>query len=119
MGGTYESAQPWVVYHFGATQDKWWPFWNSTRVLGYAVIGVECAVCGVEKSLRIKVPRFGAVEDKGHHPERIAFLTQHEHADRGNPMSWAKPLLNPFANGGINLDLFAMRLESDLNEGET
>jgi hypothetical protein len=114
---TYETTQPWVLYHYGLTHDLWWPFWNSTRVLGRAKIILECIVCGEQKRVSIRIPRFGDVPDKGHHPLRNAFLAEHAHPDRGAPMSWAMPLANLDAYpGGINLDALAMRLEADLNE---
>lgn len=114
---TFETTQPWVVYTYGATHDRWWPPWNSTRVLGRARIGLTCAVCGVHEVAKVRMPRFGTIVDKGHHPARTAFLTAHAHQDRGDPASWAMPYLNPAAHeGGINLDLLAMRLEADLNQ---
>ena len=117
---TYETTQPWVAYHYGRTHDKWWPFWNSTRVLGLSCIVGECAVCGEREAMWMRIPRFGDIPEPkgGKHPRRVAFLAKHRHPDRGAPMSWAKPLLNPAAHaGGINLDAMAMRIEADLNEG--
>lgn len=117
---TYETTQPWVVYRYGLTHDLWWPFWNSTRVLGRARIIMECAVCGKQEIATIKVPRFGKVVDRGHHPTRQRFLSEHAHPDRGAPMSWAKPLLNPAAHpDGFDLTALAMRLEADMNERDT
>lgn len=114
-----DTDQPWVLYHYGRTHDGWWPFWNSTRVIGRARIGLECIVCGKSTVVSIRIPRFGEVNPgRKHHPERLAFLAAHAHPDRGAPMSWAKPLANPAAHpGGLNLDALAMRLEADLNEG--
>lgn len=116
---TFEVTQPWVVYHYGATHDGWWPAWNSTRILGRARIGMECAVCGVRETVSIRIPRLGRVPVPagGRHAERERFLDEHAHPDRGAPMSWAKPLLNVAAHpGGLDLDGLAMRLEADLNE---
>jgi hypothetical protein len=114
---TFETDQPWVIYHYGRTQDGWWPFWNSTRVLGRSCIVAECAVCGDKTEIWMKIPRFGAIPDRGPHPLRLKYLAEHKHPDRGSPMSWARPLLNPEAHpGGINLDALAMRLEADMNE---
>jgi hypothetical protein len=114
---TYELGQPWVVYHYGRTHDRWWPAWNSTRVLGRACIVAQCAVCGDTKPIWVRIPRFGPVPDRGHHPRRQAYLAAHAHPDRGAPMSWKLPLLNPAAHpGGISLDGLAMRLEADMNE---
>lgn len=118
---TFETTQPWVVYHYGLTHDRWWPVWNSTRVLGRMKLVLECAVCGVRKVVTLRIPRFGKVPtpESGRHPVREAFLARHAHPDRA-PMSWARPLLNPAAlSGGLNLDALAMRLEADLNERET
>lgn len=118
---TYEVSQPWVAYHFGRTHDRWLPFWSSTRFLGRARIGMECAVCGAHDVASVRIPRFRPVPApaSGRHPERERFLREHAHPDRGAPMSWAKPFLNPAAHpGGINLDAMAMRLEADINEEE-
>lgn len=115
---TYEIDQPWVVYHYGRTHDLWWPFWSSTRVLGRACIVAQCAVCGDRTPLWIRIPRFGTVESEGNAPIRNRYLAAHAHPDRGAPMSWKLPLLNPAAHpGGLNLDGLAMRLEADINEG--
>ena len=112
----YDADQPWVIYRYGATHDKWWPFWNSTRVLGFAKVECECAICGERHMVKAPIPRFGDPNPSGqHHPERIKFLLAHLHRDQPHPMAWAKPLLNPAAHpGGIDLDLLAMRLEADL-----
>jgi len=115
---TFEVDQPWVVYHYGRTHDRWWPFWNSTRFLGRACIVAECAVCGDRTPLWFRIPRFGPIADRGHHPKRSAYLAAHAHPDRGAPMSWKLPLLNPAAHrGGVDLGALAMRLEADMNEG--
>lgn len=116
----YDTDQPWVVYHYGLTHDRWWPFWNSTRVTGRAKIECECAVCGERRIVKAPIPRFGDPNPSGRkHPERIRFLLDHLHRDGPHPMAWAKPLLNPAAHsGGIDLDLLAMRLEADLREDE-
>lgn len=115
---TYEASQPWVVYHFGATHDRWWPPWSSTRILGRAKVGMECAVCGAVETAALKAPRFwGKVVEpaSGRHPVREQFLARHAHPDRGAPMSWAKPLLNPDVHdGGVSLDGLTMRLQADL-----
>lgn len=112
----FEQGQPWVVYHYGLTHDRWWPLWSSTRVLGRARVGMECAVCGAHEVASVRIPRFGRVRDRGRHPARIAFLLEHSHPDRGAPMSWARPMLNPAAHGpgGIDLDALAMRMDADL-----
>jgi hypothetical protein len=117
---TYETTQPWVTYHYGLTHDKWWPFWNSTRFLGRARMRLACMVCGNQTVVSLRIPRFGSVPEPegGRHPERKRYLAEHAHPDRGHPMSWAVPLRNLAAHpGGMNLDLFAARLEADLNEG--
>lgn len=117
---TYETVQPWVMYHYGRTHDRWWPVWNSTRVLGRACIVAECAVCGDRTPLWFRIPRLGPVPDAGRHPARVRYLAEHAHPDRGSPMSWAKPLANLAAHpGGLNLDALAMRLEADINEERT
>jgi len=123
---TYETTQPWVTYRYGLTHDGWWPLWNSTRVLGFARIECICCVCGQTQVMKVKMPRIGPVPEpaSGRHPLREGFLRAHTHPDRGHPMSWALPLRNPFANGGLDLDLLGLRLEADINsaareEGET
>lgn len=116
---TYETSQPWVLYHYGLTHDRWWPAWSSTRVLGRARIRVECIVCGERRVVTARIPRFGAVPAPpgGRHPERERFLHDHAHPDRGAPMSWARPMANPAAHpGGLDLDALGMRLEADMNE---
>lgn len=113
---TAETSQPWVVYTYGLTHDKWWPFWNSTRVLGRMRIKMACAVCGVTEVPTLRIPRFGPVPEPkgGRHPVRRQFLNEHVHPDKGHPMSWAMPLLNPGAhNGGLDIDLLTMRLNAD------
>lgn len=119
---TFETTQPWVIYTYGRTHDKWWPFWNSSRVLGRARIGVECCVCGHTDVVTLKLPRFGPVPEpaSGRHEQRELFLAKHAHPDRGHPMSWVKALRNPAAfSGGIPLDLLAMRIQADVVEGST
>ena len=114
---TFETDQPWVVYHYGLSHDGWWPLWNSTRITGRAKVVMECAVCGEQDVARMRIPGFGKITDRGHHPIRVKFLADHQHLDRGSPMSWAKPLLNPDAHPrGIDLEQLAMRLEADINE---
>jgi len=115
---TAETSQPWVIYTYGRTHDNWWPFWNSTRVLGRARIGLECCVCGHTEVVSLPIPRFGEVPEpeSGRHAERERFLAEHAHPDRGHPMSWARPLRNPSV--GIDLDLLAMRMEAELNTDE-
>jgi len=119
MKRTYEMSQPWVVFEWGRTHDGWWPIWTSTRVLGRARIGMECAVCGAHEVVSLRIPRFGPVPEPpaGRHHERQRFLDEHAHPDRGAPMSWARPLLNISAHPlGLDLDALAMRLEADINE---
>lgn len=114
---TYERKQPWIIYRYGRTHDGYWPFWTSTHFLGRFCVEATCAVCGVTEEQWMKIPRFAEIEDKGPHPRRVQFCVDHLHPDKGAPMSWAKPLLNPFVE--IVLDLLAMRLEADMNEGRT
>jgi hypothetical protein len=114
---TYETTQPWVTYRYGRTVDTWWPWWKSTRVLGRGCIVAICCVCGDRHPIWFKIPRLGKVPDNGKHPLREAYLRKHVHPDKGHMMSWALPLRNPFAMGGLDFDLLAARLEADLNEG--
>ena len=90
---TYETTQPWVVYTYMRT-DLW------VRFFGWTEIRCECCICGVQEVLRLKMPRFGAIPDRGKHPARIAFLASHEHPlQQTAPETWAKPLRNPDAHG--------------------
>lgn len=108
---TYEIEQPWVVYRYLTTDRR-------TRITGVMKIECECAVCGESKVLRLRIPRFGKIVDRGKHPARVRFLLDHLHRDSSkHPMAWARPLLNPAAHpGGIDFDLLAMRLEAELRE---
>lgn len=115
---TFETTQPWVTYTYGLTHDQWWPLWSSTRILGRARIRATCCVCGHSEVITMRIPRFGEVPapESGRHPLRQRFLDEHAHPDRGHPMSWALPLRNPDAHpGGLNLEVFGMRLEADMN----
>lgn len=114
----YDTDMPWIIYTYGRIHDRWWPFWRSSRILGRAAIGVECAVCGRRRVVVAKMPRFGPVNPSGtEHPERVRFKLDHLHREKPHPMAWARPLLNSAAHpGGINLDMLAMRLEADLRE---
>lgn len=91
----YDTDQPWIIYTYGRTHDDWWPFWSSTRVLGYALIGCDCCICGERRVLKVKMPRFGPIVDTGKHEKRQSFLAEHAHPDRAtNPLTWAQPLRN-------------------------
>lgn len=116
-----ESDMPWVVYTYGRIHDGWWPLWRSSRILGRAAVGCECAVCGKRRVIVVKLPRFGEVPVPagGKHPERVRFLLDHIHKDRPHQMAWARPLLNMNASGPLDLDMLAMRLEADLARAET
>lgn len=119
---TYETTQPWVTYTYGLTHDRWWPLWNSTRVLGRARILTTCCVCGKREVASLRIPRFGPVPEpaSGRHPARERFLAEHAHPDRGHPMSWALPLRNlAVHSGGLSLDLLGMRLEAEVADGDT
>lgn len=113
-----DTERPWVCWHFGRTNDSLWPPWRSTRLLGHVAVEMECAVCGHREVMAARIRRFGHPNPTGReHPIRTQFKLDHLHRDRGSPMSWAKPLLNPAAHkGGIDLDALAMRLEADLRE---
>ena len=108
----YDTDQPWICWRFLNTDAR-------TRITGRSVVLMDCCVCGRREKLRIKIPRFGPVPipPGGRHAERLRFMLDHLHPDKGHPMSWAKPLRNPFGQkGGLDLNLLAMRLEADLNE---
>lgn len=74
-------------------------------------LSLECMVCGKTEVVKLRIPRLGTVPEPAGHAERERFLADHAHPDRGNPMSWAKPMRN------MNAHRFAMRLEADLNSG--
>lgn len=96
---TYETTQPWVIYIYGRTHDRWWPLWRSTRILGLARIGMECCVCGQHEVATLHIPRVGPVPEpaSGRHSKREQFLRNHAHPDRQDPWTWARPLRNPTA----------------------
>jgi hypothetical protein len=108
---TYETEQPWVIYKYRTTDQR-------TRITGRSIVDCECAICGSRERLRIRIPRIGPVPVPrgGKHVERLRFLRDHVHPDRPAQMAWARPLLNPFASGPLDLDALAMRLEADLRE---
>lgn len=107
----YDTDAPWICWRFLSTDAR-------TRITGRMVVDMDCCVCGQHRKLRLKIQRFGPVEQDGKHPARAQFILDHLHPKKGHPISWAKPLRNPFANGGIDLDLLAMRLQADLSEAE-
>lgn len=108
--GRYDTDQPWICWWFLSTD-------RETRLTGRSRVEISCCVCGKRETLRIKLPRFGTVPipPGGRHAERLRFMLAHLHPDRGHQMSWAKPLMNPWPNGGIDTELLAMRLQADLN----
>lgn len=89
---TFETRQPWVVYTY--LHHDWW-----TRVFGRTEIAAVCAICGEREVIKIRMPRFGPIEDRGPHPLRTAFLSRHEHRlQQTAPETWDKPSLNPEAH---------------------
>lgn len=116
MMETFDTDQPWVVYRYLSSD-------GETRFTGRSRIQCQCAICGVQKTLVLKIPRIGPVKEpkNGKHVARLEFLQEHLHTKehRQNPMSWAMPLLNPAAHtDGIDLDLLAMRLAADIREAK-
>jgi hypothetical protein len=108
----YDTDQPWICWQFLSPDAR-------TRITGRSAIRMDCCVCGAIQISHIRIPRFGPVPvpPGGRHAERLRFMLDHLHPDKGHPMSWAKPLRNPFAQkSGLDLNLLAMRLEADLNE---
>ncbi len=90
---TFETRQPWVVYTYLHT-DRW------TRIFGRTEIAAQCCICGVREVLKIKMPRFGPIVDRGPHPKRVAFLAEHVHRlQQTAPETWKLPLRNPDAHG--------------------
>lgn len=111
---TYETNAPWVTW-------VWLSSDRETRITGRSRMRLTCAVCGKRETVRIRIPRLGPVPrpEGGIHPARRAAIERHAHPERGHPMSWSMPLLNPAAHqGGISLDLLAARLEADMNTKE-
>ncbi len=89
---TYETTQPWVIYVYLQTD-----FW--VRIVGTSKIRCECCICGKQETVTLRVPRFGAIPDRGKHPARVAFLGRHEHPlQQTAPETWARPLRNPAAH---------------------
>lgn len=106
----YDTDAPWICWRFLTTDAR-------TRITGRMVVLMDCCVCGETRKLRLKIPRVGDTTTQGKHPARAQFILDHLHPDKGHPMSWAKPLRNPFGiSGSIDLDLLAMRLQADLQE---
>ncbi len=109
--GHYDLDQPWICWWF--LHADW-----VTRATGRSRVRMECAICGKQTVLSMRIPRFGPVPvpKGGKHVQRLRFMHTHVHPDQPHPMAWAKPLRNPdaFGLGGIPLDLLAMRLEADL-----
>jgi hypothetical protein len=106
----YDTDYPWITWRFLDTDAR-------TRITGLSRIACTCAVCGRTERIALRIPRFGPIPAPpgGKHLERLRFIARHFHADRPHPMAWAKPLLNVSAHeGGLDLDLLAMRLEADL-----
>lgn len=105
---TVEVTQPWVTYTYGRTHDKFFPPWNSTRILGRACIVAHCFVCGTTTPLWMKIPRFKPIPDRGYHPVRVAYLQQHRHGRPTGPVdttSHARTTLGELADElGIDMD---------------
>lgn len=92
---TYETKQPWVVYTY-LHSDRW------TRIWGRCEIAAECCICGEREILKIKMPRFGEIVDRGPHPLRVEFLSRHVHQfQQRAPETWALPLRNPEAHDDL------------------
>lgn len=111
---TYETAAPWVTWLWLSTD-------RETRVTGRSRMRLTCAVCGRRETVRIRIPRWGTVPPPpgGIHAARRDAIERHAHPDRGHPMSWKLPLLNPAAHrGGIDIDLLTMRLAADSGSPE-
>lgn len=108
---TYEHGQPWVVYTYPYDDAEC----DKRGLLAHVVM--ECSVCGVTEDWTLRRGETPPELVIGRTPARNSFLLKHLHFDRGAPMSWAKPLLNPAAHeGGIDPEALAMRLEADLND---
>lgn len=91
---TFETSQPWIVYTY--FRGEWF-----IRLHGYTEIACECCICGRRETLKLSMPRFGAVAEPegGKHPERVRFLSEHLHRlQQKAPETWALPLRNPAAH---------------------
>lgn len=111
---TADDKQPWVVYTYGRTHDRWLHSpWRNSLVVGRIVVDHECAVCGAHEVAILRAKRFSRPSED---PFRREWLKEHVHPDMPNQAAWAKPLLNPFALGALDLDLLVMRLEADALE---
>lgn len=102
---TYEVGSPWITYVYLTTD-------RQTRITGRSKIRGECAICGTEHVFVLRIPRVGPVPEPvgGRHPERVAFVRQHQHTveQRRDRTGWVKPLRNP---AGLSLADFTTVVE--------
>ena len=108
---TYEVGSPWVTYHYLTTD-------RQTRITGRSKILLACAICGVEETLVLRIPRVGPVPEPqgGRHPKRVEFVRAHQHTaeERSDRTRWAKPLRNAV---GLDLGTIAAVIEKAINDG--
>lgn len=108
---TYEVGQPWVTYHY--------PYDDRQATLRglFALVEMSCLVCGGTEEWKVRWGQQRKIkhDHRGYAMERVKFLADHAHPDRGHPMSWAKPLGNVAAHEhGLDAGMLAMRIEADL-----
>lgn len=113
---TYEIGQPWVTYHYPHDDQQ------ATRRGLFALVNMRCLVCGGTEEWKVRWGQQRKIkhDHRGYAMERVKFLADHAHPDRGHPMSWALPLANVAAHeNGLDVGLLAMRVEADLLRAAT
>lgn len=105
----YETEQPWIIYTYPYTDAV------CAKKGLQAFVSMQCAVCGEQIHWAPKIGEELPEYIDGRAPVRIDFCQLHIHPEKGHPMSWSMPLLNPAVHEeGIDLTLLTMRLEADI-----
>lgn len=85
----YEVALPWVTYRF---------MYTNRRVIlsgGIAKVRMECANCGVTKSVFFRARYRNPEPTVRTDAKRLEFLMAHQHPGREHPLHWVRPAANP------------------------
>jgi hypothetical protein len=80
--GHYDTDLPWVCWWFLSTD-------RETRFTGRSRVLMQCAICGQRRKLRLRIPRFGPIPDRGEHPI-TQFKLDHLHR-WSDPCPWCGP----------------------------